>query len=237
VAAVAGTGTPLVVVLVNGRPLAVPEVVERADAVVEAWLPGCEGGHAIADVLGGADPGGRLPVSLPRSVGQVPVGYARTPASAAEYVVTPGDPLFPFGHGESYAAFAYRSLAVDDAVPTDGTVTATVEVANVGDVPGEEVVQFYARDEAASVVRPVRELVAFRRLSLAPGEAATVRAAVPTAALAFHDADGRPTVEPGTVTVEAARSAGDVRLTGAVDLVGDVHRPADPTRLADVTVE
>jgi beta-glucosidase len=235
---VADTGTPLVVVLVSGRPLAVPDVVERADAVLAAWVPGQEGGHAIADVLLGTDPGGRLPVSIPRSVGQVPVHYSRTPVSSAgEYVFDSGTPLFPFGHGESYASFSYDSITAEPTdVPTDGDLSLTVDLHNESDVAGTEVVQVYASDRVASVVRPERELVAFRRLALDPGEAATVAFELPAGLFAFHDSDGSHVVEPGTVEVGVGRSAADRRLAATVELVGEPIALETPAFFGDVTV-
>ncbi|MFC7078481.1 glycoside hydrolase family 3 N-terminal domain-containing protein [Haloarcula halophila] len=223
---VAATGTPLVAVLVSGRPLAVPDVVERADATVAAWLPGQEGGAAIADVLLGADPGGRLPVSLPRSVGQLPIHYRQDAVSRGEYVFTEGTPLFPFGHGESYAAFEYGecSVAAEES-QTDGTITVSVSVENVADRAGSEVVQLYARHRGGRTVRPERKLVGFERLDLDAGARATVTFALPTATLAVHDRDGRLVVEPGTVDLLVGRSAADSRGRATVELRGEPTRP------------
>ncbi|WP_312912589.1 glycoside hydrolase family 3 C-terminal domain-containing protein [Natronosalvus caseinilyticus] len=156
--AVAETGTPLVVVLVNGRPLSLASLDSPA-AVLEAWLPGQAGGLAIADVLFGVvDATGRLPVSIPRSAGQLPVHYRRTPLSAKQgYVDEPADPWFPFGHGESYAAFEYANLEVESAsVPIGGAIDLSLDVTNAADRSGVEVVQLYVRDREVSVTRPVR---------------------------------------------------------------------------------
>ena len=234
---VAATGTPLVVVLVSGRPLAVPDVVERADATVAAWLPGQEGGAAIADVLLGTDPGGRLPVSLPRSVGQLPIHYRQDAVSRGEYVFTEGSPLFPFGHGESYAAFAYSGVGVEqDEMGTDGSLTATVTVENVADCAGSEVVQLYARHRGGSTVRPERELVGFERLDLDAGERATVTFELSSAALAVHDRDGRLVVEPGTVDLVVGRSATDSQGSAGVEIQGKPTRPDRRPHRAESTV-
>ena len=221
---VSATGTPVVVVLVGGRPVAIPDIVDCAAAVVSAWLPGQAGGDAIADVLLGADPGGRLPVSLPRSVGQLPVHYRRDPASGGGYVDEPGTPLFPFGHGESYATFTYGDLRVADArLAGDGKTTLAIEVENVADRPGSEVVQLYASDERAEVVRPVRELVGFERVDAAAGERVTVEWTLPAAAVARPDADGDPVVSPGRLNLLVGRSAADIRATGAVTVTDRGH--------------
>jgi beta-glucosidase len=234
---VAATGTPLVVVLVNGRPLAVPEVSERADALLEAWLPGQSGGDAIADVLLGADPGGRLPVSLPRSVGQLPVEYRQDAVSTGDYVFSDGSPLFPFGHGVSYADFEYSAPVVDPGpVSTSGETSVSVTVTNVAGRSGTEVVQLYARAPSPGVSRPVRELVGFERLDLAAGERVTVHFDLSAATLAAPDADGRLVVEPGTVELTVGRSARDHRATCSLVLTGgrqpvDCERPRAATRV------
>jgi len=240
VRAVAATGTPTVVVLVNGRPLAIPAVADAVPAVVEAWLPGQEGGTAVADVLfGDENPGGRLPVSIPRSVGQLPVTYDRTPISARQgYVFEGSDPLYPFGHGESYARFAYADLRIEpDEVPPTGSLAVAVDVTNESDRAGDEVVQLYARDPLASVVRPGRQLVGFRRVRIEARATATVTFDLPARALAFHDADGVRTLEPGRIELLVGRSSADVRLTGAFEIVGDVTHPSTPPAVAGATVE
>mgnify|MGYP006277414173 CR=1 FL=1 len=233
---VASTGTPVVVVLVSGRPLAVPETVDRANATLLAWLPGQQGGPAVADVLLGADPGGRLPVSLPRTAGQLPVHYRQPPVSRGEYVFTPETPLFPFGHGESYARFSYGTPAVPESAPTDGTLTASVAVENVADRRGAEVVQLYARHRGGRSVRPDRELVGFRRIDLAAGERVEVDFELRTGALAACGAGDRSVVDPGRVDLEVGRSAGDCRGRESVDLVGDPYCPDTRPAVADTTV-
>ncbi|MDS0282733.1 glycoside hydrolase family 3 N-terminal domain-containing protein [Haloarcula onubensis] len=237
---VAATGTPVVVVLVSGRPLAVPGVVERANATVAAWLPGQSGGAAIADVLLGADPGGRLPVSLPRSVGQLPIHYRQDAVSRGDYVFADGAPLFPFGHGESYADFRYGSLSVaPDSTATDGELTATVTVENTADRPGTEVVQLYARHRGGRRVTPERELVGFRRVDLDAGETATVTFTLPAAAFATAEKrrDAGLVVDPGAVTLGVGRSSADRQASASAELTGAPSHPRRRRPLADVTVE
>jgi beta-glucosidase len=230
VEAVVATGTPTVVVLVDGRPLALPWIAEHVPAVVHAWLPGEEGGHAVADVLfGDTDPGGRLPVSMPRGVGQVPVFYGHKPSGGRShwkggYADGPASPLFPFGHGLSYARFAYADLTLSRTeAGADDVVEIGCRVENAGDRAGDEVVQLYVRDEIGSVTRPVQELRGFARVALAPGERARVTFSLAVRALAFHDVALRRVVEPGTVTVMVGASSADVRLTGSFEIVGTVR--------------
>lgn len=228
VEAVVATGTPTVVVLVNGRPLALPWIAEHVPAVLEAWLPGEEGGNAVADVLFGiVAPGGKLPISLPRSAGQVPVYYGHKPSGGrsqirGDYVDLPAKPLFPFGHGLSYTRFDYANLELSAAeVPATGAVDVRVEVTNAGSSPGEEVVQLYVHDVAASVTRPVKQLKGFRRLTLAPGETARVSFHVDMSQLAFYDRDMVFVVEPGQVEALVGSSSEDIRLTGSFEITGE----------------
>jgi beta-glucosidase len=227
VEAITSTGVPTVVVLVDGRPLAIPWIAEHAGAALHAWLPGEEGGHAVADVLfGDADPGGRLPVSMPRSVGQLPVFYGHKPSGGRShwkgtYADGPVTPLFPFGHGLSYARFAYANLTLSrDAAGLDDVVEVGCEVTNVAGRAGEEVVQLYVEDIVGSVTRPVQELRGFVRVALAPGETARVVFALAVRALAFHDVSLRRVVEPGTITVMVGASSADLRLTGHFEIAG-----------------
>ncbi|HJW68479.1 MAG TPA: glycoside hydrolase family 3 N-terminal domain-containing protein [Candidatus Binatia bacterium] len=236
VEAVASTGVPTVVVLVDGRPLAIPWIAEHVAAVLHVWLPGEEGGHAVADVLfGDADPGGRLPVSMPRSVGQLPVFYGHKPSGGRShwkgtYADGPVAPLFPFGHGLSYARFRYANLTLSrtEAAPDD-VVEVGCEVTNVASRAGEEVVQLYVQDVVGSVTRPVQELRGFARVALAPGETARVVFELAVRALAFHDVSLRRVVEPGTIEVMVGASSDDVRLMGRFEIAGattDVGRDA-----------
>ena len=225
VSQVAATGTPTVVVVLSGRVHSLEAVVPLAAAVLQAWPLGEEGGHAIADILlGRAEPSGRLPVSLPRSVGQVPV-YASPRAGGTKamfsgsYTDAPASPLFPFGHGLSYTSFEYGPLSVR-AGDTTENIRATVEVTNTGPRAGVEVVQLYASDRFASVARPGRQLVGFARVSLRPGERCRVSFTVHPSRLAFYDPRMRFVVEPGAFGFAVASSALHVRGQSLVELTG-----------------
>ena len=211
VEAVCSTGTPTVVVLINGRPLTIGWIAEHVPAILEAWLPGTEGGNAIADVLfGDVNPGAKLPVTFPRVVGQIPIYYnhlntgrpATNSRYTSKYIDCPVTPLFPFGHGLSYTKFAFDNLKLNaPRMAADGRVTVTVDVRNVGERAGDEVVQLYVRDVAASVARPVRELKGFERVSLNPGEKRTVRFVLEAQSLGFYDGQMQFVVEPGMFQV------------------------------------
>ena len=193
------TGTPTIVVVISGRPLATPWVADNVAALLYAWVPGEQGGAAIADMLlGRAQPGGRLPMTIPRHVGQVPCYYNRRPGGQqpflwGAYADGPASPLFPFGHGLSYSRFAYTDFCVaGDALcapsprgvwPSDQRVVVTVTVANVGDVDADEVVQLYASLPLRSVTRPVRQLVAFKRVHVESGGRVSLHINVPASKL------------------------------------------------------
>jgi beta-glucosidase len=215
VKAVVATGKPVVAVLFNGRPLSIPWVLAHVPAVVEAWFPGTEAGNAIADVLfGAANPGGKLPMTFPRTVGQVPIYYnhANTGRPAGEakytskYIDLPSDPLLPFGFGLSYTTFALKDFTVAPFDPSRG-IEATVTVTNTGQRAGDEVVQIYVRDVAGSATRPIRQLVGFSRVTLDPGASRTLTFTIQPSALAVRQDDGSSAVEPGTFTVWAATSS------------------------------
>jgi beta-glucosidase len=226
VEAIVAAGRPVVVVLINGRPLALPWIAAHVPAVIEAWLPGEEGGTAVADVLfGDYNPGGKLPISLPVTVGQVPVYYSHKPSGGrsnwkGDYVGVSSRPLFAFGHGLSFTRFAYANLQIrpQHARPTD-TVHIHVEVTNVGDRSGDEVVQLYVRDVVASVTRPVKELRGFERLELTAGERQNVSFDLAVQQLAFYNRQMQHTVEPGTIEVMLGSSSDDIRLTGQFEIV------------------
>jgi beta-glucosidase len=228
--AVVATGTPTVLVVVSGRPLAIPWAAEHCAAVLLAWVPGEAGPAAIADVLAGdVDPGGRLPITIPRHVGQVPLTYRHHPTGGqshwkVDYVDGPTSPLWPFGHGRSYTTFTIDHLRIDQSVlaTTGETATIRVDVTNTGSRPGDEVVQLYLRDEEATVARPILELRGFLRLHLAAGECRTVAFRVSTEQVAHIAADHRRVVEPGTVRVHVGRSSVDLPLSAELTLVGPV---------------
>jgi beta-glucosidase len=230
--AVIATGKPVVVVLVNGRPYAVSWLSENANAILEAWLPGEEGGTAVADVLfGDANPGGKLPVTFPRSVGQVPTFYNHKPSGMrshlyVDYVEEKVTPLYPFGYGLSYTSFEYGDLSVSRGQATGGeSVDVSLKVTNTGSVAGDEVVQLYIRDEFASTPRPVKELKGYARVALQPGASKTVTFHLPVDQLAFYDNDLNLILEPGRVFVMLGSSSEDIRLQGEFEIVGEKKMP------------
>lgn len=204
-------GVPLVVVVLGGRPLSIPWLAEHADAVLMAWHPGIMGGAAIADVLfGDENPGGKLPVTFPRSVGQAPIYYNHKATGRpwpdnrqySRYVDSLATPLYPFGYGLSYTSFAYANLHVSATVaPVDGTIIVSADVTNPGAVAGDEVVQLYIRDKVASLTRPVKELKGFNRIHLEPGQTQTVTFTLGHDELGFYGADNTWTIEPGEFQV------------------------------------
>ncbi|MCP3990106.1 MAG: beta-glucosidase, partial [Actinomycetia bacterium] len=177
VAAVAATGTPTVAVVMGGRPLDLTPIVAQCAAILQVWYPGQEGGHAIADLLSGdTNPSGKLPVTIPGSVGKVPHTYRDRPSKRRGYLFEATEPLFPFGHGLSYTEFSYGTPRLGQAVigPQEAT-TVSVEVTNLGSRAGIEIVQCYVRDRVASVTRPLQSLCGFRPVHLEPGETKAVR--------------------------------------------------------------
>ena len=228
VEAVAATGTPTVVVLVSGRVHAIPSLAATGAAIVQAWCPGEEGGNAIADVLvGRSEPGGRLPISMPRTVGQVPIhhGY-RTGGGRAmfygAYTDSPTTPLFAFGHGLTYTTFDYGELSVLSSGTTEEPVVLVATVTNVGDRRGTEVIQLYVRDDVASVARPYQQLVGFTRVELAAGESATVTFEVHPSRLAFYDEAMRFVTEPGSFRFSVGGSSDRAKTHAVVSLAGGV---------------
>ena len=209
------TGKPMVVVLHNGAVVEISDWVDQVDAVVEAWYPGEQGGRAIADILTGRrNPGGRLPFSWVRTIGQNPYYYSIKPSGRGYgYVENDGSPLFPFGWGLSYTTFSYSDLQMPEKLASGEPLRVKVTVTNTGAVEGDEVVQLYAHDELASVARPLRELIAFKRVTLAPGESRTVELEVPVRRFALWDADMVQRVEEGWFDIWLGKNAAE-RITG-----------------------
>jgi beta-glucosidase len=240
----AETGTPLVVVLVTGRPPALTAVAERAAAILLAWLPGQEGGPAIAEALfGRTNPGGKLPISLPRSVGQLPVYYNHKSGGGrsfpyGDYWDSPATPLYSFGHGLSYTSFELANLDVTPTTTTpDGEVEVSVEIKNGGTVAGDTVVQLYARDPVASLARPLRELRGFQRLELQPSERRKVRFRLRTAELGFLNSELEFVVEPGEFELSVGFSADDLLLSKTFRVEGDRPEPVERVFFSDSRVE
>ena len=210
--AVSALGKPTVLVLINGRPLDISGVVSRVPAILEAWHPGSEAGNAVADLLwGDATPGGKLPITWPRSSGQIPIYYARNLTQQPEggkgftsrYWDLPTSPLYPFGHGLSYTTFGYSNLRVSKPEMNVGqSVEVSVDVENTGQRSGDEVVQLYIHQRSGSASRPVRELKGFERITLAPREKRTVRFTLGKSELTYWSTAARGWVqEPATFDV------------------------------------
>jgi beta-glucosidase len=226
VEAVMATGTPVVLVLLTGRPYAVDWAMSGCAAVVQSFFPGEEGGPAIAGLISGrVNPSGKLPVSMPRSAGAQPYSYLHPPlGEGAEVTNLATTPAAPFGHGLSYTTFVHSDLTVPAEVPTEGPMPVSLRVTNTGARAGDDVVQLYGRDLVGSVTRPVAQLLGFHRVSLQPGESVTIEFTVPTARLAFSDRSLCRIVEPGDIQLWVGTSAArDVeaktRLVGAVHAI------------------
>lgn len=224
------TGTPIVVVLINGRPLSIRWTAENVPAIVEAWIPGEKGGHAVADVLfGDYNPDGRLAVTIPRHVGQLPVYYFHKPSKEYYlerarrnhgfdgYVDMSATPLHEFGYGLSYTSYEYSNLQISPAeIGPAGQVNIRVDVKNTGDRTGKEVVQLYINDVVSSITTPVKELTGFEKIALKPGERKTVTFTLGPEALSFLDHCLKPVVEPGIFEIMVGSSSEDIRLQGSV---------------------
>jgi beta-glucosidase len=231
VKAMRATGKPVVVVLMNGRPLTISWIAENVPSILETWFAGTQAGNAISDVLfGDVNPGGKLPVTFPRSVGQIPLYYnhkntGRPPDAnnkyTSKYLDVPWTPQFPFGYGLSYTQFKFSNLRLSaQRIRPDGSLTVTVVIENVGQRAGDEVAQLYIRDLSASVTRPVKELKGFQRITLQPGEKKTVEFKLTSRELGFYDRAMRFVVEPGAVKVMVGSSSEDL-----IDATFEIGKP------------
>ncbi|HEY2375343.1 MAG TPA: beta-glucosidase BglX [Gemmatimonadaceae bacterium] len=219
--AIVATGKPVVVVLMNGRPLSIERLNATAPAILETWFLGIEHGNAVADVLfGDANPGGKMPVTVPRVVGQVPIYYdhkntGRPPTNekyTSKYWDIPWTPLYPFGYGLSYTSFSYAGPRLSaSSIGANDSLRVDVDVTNTGQRAGDEVVQLYVRDDVGSVTRPVMELKRFRRVTLAPGQKTTITWTLGVGDLAFTDLAMRRVAEPGTFRLFVGTNSGDTR--------------------------
>jgi beta-glucosidase len=212
VEAMVATGKPVVVYLTNGRPLSVNYIKEKVPAVIEGWYMGQETGTAAADILfGDVNPSGKLTITIPKSVGQLPMFYNHKPSARfIDYVSQDVQPLYPFGHGLSYTTFAYDQLKLSsEKIKNGASLEVSVVVTNTGRMKGDEIVQLYLRDKISSVTRPVKELKDFRRITLEPGESKTVQFTLDPSKLAFWDINMNFVVEPGEFEVMVGRSSAD----------------------------
>ena len=226
--AVHATGTPIILVLVTGRPYALTWYHDNIPAIIEAWLPAEQGGMAIADVIyGNVNPSGKLPMTFPRHVGQVPTYYNHKPSGQrshwyVNYTDEDVKPLYPFGHGLSYTTFEYSNLVISDTeIAPNGVVKISCNVTNTGKYAGDEIVQLYLQDVVASVTRPVKELKGFKRVHLEVGETATVTFEVNAQQMAFYNRDMTYVVEAGDIKVQIGSSSDDERLSGNFKIVGE----------------
>lgn len=215
VEAVAETGKPIVSVIISGRPLSLANVDDNLDAILYGWILGQETGTAVADLLfGDANPSGKMPVSVPRTVGQIPAFYNHKPTARRGYAFDDASPLYVFGEGRSYTTFdiSEPSLSVATIAP-NGEASVSVNVTNSGDMAGDEIVQMYIRDKISSVTRPVKELKGFERVSLQPGETKTVEFPITREALQFYNRDMNRVVEPGEFDIMVGNSSQNVKTT------------------------
>jgi beta-glucosidase len=210
---VLATGKPTIVFLFNGSPLTFNYINDNVPAIFECWYLGQETGTAIAEVLfGDYNPSGKLPITLPRSEGQIPVYYNYKPSAKRGYIFDTADPLYPFGYGLSYTSYSYNNLKLSDTkIKKDGFAIVSVDVTNTGKIKGDEIVQMYIRDEISSVTRPVKELKGFKRISLNPGETKTVEIKIDASGLAFYDINMKYVVEPGYFDILVGPSSVDTK--------------------------
>ncbi|MDZ7288358.1 MAG: glycoside hydrolase family 3 C-terminal domain-containing protein [candidate division KSB1 bacterium] len=208
------TGKPVVVLLINGRPITINYLQQNAPAIIECWYLGQETGHAVADVIfGKVNPSGKLPVTFPRSVGQLPCYYNKKPSLFREYVLAESTPLYPFGFGMSYTTFEYKNLKITPAeIPVGGTAEVTVEVTNTGKMKGDEIVQLYIHDVISLPTRPVKELKDFARITLNPGETKTVKFTFAPEKLEAFDLDMKRVVQPGEFEIMVGKNSVEVLM-------------------------
>ena len=218
--AVYATGRPVVLVMVDGRAATINWAQKYVPAIIHAWFPGEYLGQAVAEVLwGDYNPGGKLAVTFPKSVGQIPLAFPMKPGSDSDGDVRVAHVLYPFGYGLSYTDFKYSDMKLSsDTIPADGTVTVSVDVTNIGKRRGDEVVQLYVRDDFSSVITYEKVLRGFERISLEPGETRRVEFRLDPLAFAVLDLENKLTVEPGTFTLMAGSSSADIRTTCKLEI-------------------
>lgn len=219
---ISSLGKPVVLVVIAGRPMSLDTLVDNAKAILWCWKPGAEGGNAIADILfGDYTPSGRLPVSIPRSSGQLPIYYSRKPSSHGDYVESSSKPLYSFGYGLSYTEFKYTDIIIE---PIETTVTGEIKVSlyveNIGKYEGEDIVQVYVSRMYSSISPPVKELKAFKRIHLKPGEKKKIIFKIPIQLLAFYNKDMKLVIEPGEYKILIGRNADDIIFETTINVVG-----------------
>jgi beta-glucosidase len=216
------TGKPIIVVIQTGTVIAMNKWIDKADAVMFAWYPGEEGGRAIAEILmGDVNPSAKLPVSIPKTTGQVPINYNHLPYKPEDFYEGIGnEPQYPFGHGLSFTTFEYSNLRLSKKeIRKEENIAVSVDIKNTGDRTGSEIVQLYIHDELASIARPVKELKGFAKIKLEPGELKTIRFIITTEQLILYDINMRPVIEPGTFNVMVGASSEDIRLTNRFTVI------------------
>jgi beta-glucosidase len=216
--AIADTGVPTVALIYNGRPLSINNVAEKVDGILECWYGGQEAGHAAASVLfGDFNPGGKLPITFPKSVGQLPMFYNHKPSARRGFLLDDAKPLYPFGFGLSYTTFELSQPVLNEStISVDGETSVSVTVTNTGDVAGSEVVQMYIRDKYSSVTRPVKELKGFKKVFLEPGQSEIVSLPITKKSLAFYDIRMNYVVEPGDFEIMVGTSSRDEDLSSTI---------------------
>jgi beta-glucosidase len=218
--AVYAAGKPVIAVLINGRPLAIPWAAEHIPAILEAFMCGEQGGNAVAEILfGDCNPSGRLPITIPRHAGQFPFYYNHSVTKErAKYIDMPATPLYEFGFGLSYTQFEYSNLKMPDMVYSGGDVNISLDVKNTGGRKGAEVVQLYINDVIASTSRPIKELKGYEKISLEPGETKTVKLKLLPEDLSLYDRNMNFVVEPGTFKIMIGSSSQNIKLTGSLEV-------------------
>jgi len=212
--AIVETGVPTIVLLLNGRPLSINYAATHVPAILEGWYLGQEGGTAAARVIfGDVSPGGKLPITFPRNVGQLPDYYNHKPSRNRSYIFASREPLFPFGYGLSYTSFKFENLRVEPAtIPPGGTATVTIDITNTGNREGDEVAQLYIHQRLSSVARPVLALEGFQRLRLKPGEKKSIAFVLSPHELSILNEQMQPVVEPGTFDILVGASSRETQV-------------------------
>jgi beta-glucosidase len=239
VRAIFDTGKPVVIVLLNGRPFAMPETAKRASAILEAWFPGQEGAGIIVDTLfGDINPGGKTTLTFSQSAGVQPLFYNHKFLSKGFPELPEFTPVFPFGHGLSYTEFTYSDLELSSpTMPVHGEIDISFRITNSGKSKGDEVAQLYINDPVASIPRPVKELKGYKRVSLLPGEEKKIVFTLYADLLAFTGLDYRKVIEPGEIRIMIGSSSEDIRLEKSITVTGEKRYPGEERKLiTDVKV-